>query len=380
MFERRSDRRDRAEIHVYTARRLSDMAGSLEELARSFDEEPVPGRTLSRDDGLAAMQAAGALVCQGCRRCSLYADSERDDSYYLYYLLRVFEQKGRLDREDMPRLFQESCRKQDDYIGQLNRNLGRATMNLSWKNRFLESRDAVISQFRELAVILEEFSRQLEATRDRTDRYERQVRREFEKHHMEMDSMLVLEYENRRKEAFLTLKTTGGRCVMTKDAARYLQEAAGDVVAQLDLRAGHAVFDALLCKGHTPYEGAEDARRGKGDADLDSIRPAGGLHLGAVGDCLAGALREAERQQQAVDRVHIEVAADEHEQAEAYERLEGVGQRPERAHAEYAGGHTVAHAGAEVFDSADFFPLFLLARVRGERQTHINKEEGVELT
>ena len=238
MFERRSDRRDRAEIHVYTARRLSDMAGSLEELARSFDEEPVPGRTLSREDGLAAMQAAGALVCQGCRRCSLYADSERDDSYYLYYLLRVFEQKGRLDREDMPRLFQESCRKQEDYIGQLNRNLGRATMNLSWKNRFLESRDAVISQFRELAVILEEFSRQLEATRDRTDRYERQVRREFEKHHMEMDSMLVLEYENRRKEAFLTVKTTGGRCVMTKDAAQYLQDAAGGVwTAARDSRA-----------------------------------------------------------------------------------------------------------------------------------------------
>ncbi len=35
-------------------------------------------------------------------------------------------------------------------------------MNLSWKNRFLESRDVVISQFRELAVMLEEFSRQID--------------------------------------------------------------------------------------------------------------------------------------------------------------------------------------------------------------------------
>ena len=57
----------------------------------------------------------------------------------------------------------ETCRRKPDYMGELNRNLGRATMNLSWKNRFLESRDAVIVQFRELAGILEEFSEQMEA-------------------------------------------------------------------------------------------------------------------------------------------------------------------------------------------------------------------------
>ena len=38
-------------------------------------------------------------------------------------------------------------------------------MNLGWKNRFLESRDAVIVQFRELAAILEEFSNQMEQRR-----------------------------------------------------------------------------------------------------------------------------------------------------------------------------------------------------------------------
>ena len=47
----------------------------------------------------------------------------------------------------------------------MNRSLGRATMNLGWKNRFLESRDAVIVQFRELAAILEEFSNQMEQRR-----------------------------------------------------------------------------------------------------------------------------------------------------------------------------------------------------------------------
>lgn len=225
MFYRKSSRRDMADIHVYTARKLSSMAESLEELARAFDGQWGKGRSLSREDGLAALQMAGAMVCGDCSKCNLYSDSEKEDSYYLYYLLRAFEQKGNVDFEDMPRLFRETCGRQTDYVGQLNRNLGRATMNLTWKNRFLESRDTVITQFRELAVILEEFARQMEAAADVTAQVEQTVGRAFYRQHMIVDHMLMLEYDNSRREAFITVKTNNGRCVMSKDAAALLEEA-----------------------------------------------------------------------------------------------------------------------------------------------------------
>lgn len=214
-----------ADIHVYTAKKLEGMAESLKNLAKTFDEEGGIGRSLSREDGLAALQMAGAMVCGDCSRCNLYSDSQKEDSYYLYYLLRAFEQKGSVGKEDMPRLFQETCRKQADYVGQLNRNLGRATMNLSWKNRFLESRDVVISQFRELAVILDEFSRQLLGASDLTPLWERAVRRAFGRRHIAVGKLLILEYDNKRKEAFLTVRTTNGRCVLAKDAALLLNQA-----------------------------------------------------------------------------------------------------------------------------------------------------------
>lgn len=227
MLNRKGSHKDMADIHVYTAKKLSDMAGSLEELAKTFDGEGGGCGRLTREDGLAAMQTAGAMVCGECSRCNVYLDSEKEDSYYLYYLLRAFEQKGCIQHEDMPRLFQETCRKQEDFVGQLNRHLGKATMNLSWKNRFLESRDAVISQFRELAVILEEFSRQMEQAVDITSHYERAVKKAFYHQHMAIDHMLLLEYENRRREAFLTVKTNHGRCVTTKEAAEVLGRAFG---------------------------------------------------------------------------------------------------------------------------------------------------------
>lgn len=45
-------------------------------------------------------------------------------------------------------------------------------MNLEWKNRFLESRDTVMVQFRELAVMLEEFAGQMSRAADITDQKE----------------------------------------------------------------------------------------------------------------------------------------------------------------------------------------------------------------
>ena len=154
MLKRRTLHRDMADVNVYTARRLKSMALSLGGLAQAFADEIGGQGNLTKEDGLAAMQTAASAVCGDCTRCNLYYGSRRDDSYYLYYLLRTFEQKGKIDLEDMPRLFHEICSQREAYLRELNRSLGRATMNLGWKNRFLESRDAVIVQFRELAAIL----------------------------------------------------------------------------------------------------------------------------------------------------------------------------------------------------------------------------------
>lgn len=223
---KRTRRRDMADVNVYTARRLSEMAQSLCLLAKTCEEEGGSAG-LTREDALASMQTAAAMVCGGCSRCNLYRDSEKEDSYYLYYLLRAFEQNGEVTAGDMPRFFLETCGRQQEYMAQLNRNLGRATMNLEWKNRFLESRDTVMVQFRELAQLLEEFSHQMEQAADITAARESMVRRVFRAHHMIVENMLLLEYENKRREAYLTVRTADGRCVTAKDAARLLGQAMG---------------------------------------------------------------------------------------------------------------------------------------------------------
>ncbi|RKJ03958.1 serine/threonine protein phosphatase [bacterium D16-54] len=204
------------------------MARSLSVLAKSCQDDLENKRGLTKEDALAAMQMSAAMVCGDCGRCNLYHDSEKDGSYYLHYLLRTFEQKGQIEYEDMPRFFMETCRRREDYLAQLNRNLGRATMNLEWKNRFLESRDTVMVQFRELAVILEEFAHQMEQASDITEQKGETVKRMFRQHHMLVENLLLLEYENRQREAYLTVRTTNGKCVTAREAAEILGQAMGN--------------------------------------------------------------------------------------------------------------------------------------------------------
>ena len=96
MLKRRAVHKDMAEANVYAARRLKDMAQSLGGLAKTFGRcREEPG--LSREDGIAALEAASAMVCGACDSCGIQRECRRggdDENYYLYYLLRTFEKKG----------------------------------------------------------------------------------------------------------------------------------------------------------------------------------------------------------------------------------------------------------------------------------------------
>ena len=103
--------KDMADVNAYTAKRLKDMAQSLEGVAKTF-ERSREENGLTREDGIAALEAASAMVCGECETCGIRREcrrGEEEENYYLYYLLRTFEKKGRVEFEDMPRRFLETA-------------------------------------------------------------------------------------------------------------------------------------------------------------------------------------------------------------------------------------------------------------------------------
>ena len=208
MFGNREVHRKLSGTGGYAAGRLAEISESLGQLAKVMKNSGEdPG--LSREDGIAALESAASMVCGSCDRCGMKQECLEDqdgENYFLYYLLRSFEKKGALEYPDMPREFLDRCRKKTDYLRELNRSLGRSTMNLAWKNRFLESRDAVMLQFEEMAGILGEFSGQMEQAADVTEALVPAVRAAFRKRRIALEDMLVLKYGDGRREAFLTAR------------------------------------------------------------------------------------------------------------------------------------------------------------------------------
>ena len=90
----KTDQKNLADVNIYTAKKLNSLASSLTQLAKSCDDETGKGRSLTKEDGEAALKTAAVMVCGECSRCSVYNDSVNGDSYFLYYLLRAFEQMG----------------------------------------------------------------------------------------------------------------------------------------------------------------------------------------------------------------------------------------------------------------------------------------------
>ena len=128
-----------------------------------------------------------------------------------------------IDLEDMLAVHEICSRER--HIAGIEPESRAGEMNLGWKNRFLESRDAVIVQFRELAAILEEFSNQMEQAADVTASWEEVLSGILRRSHLRVDNMLVLQYENQQKEAFLTLRSVNGRCMTARDVAELLGRA-----------------------------------------------------------------------------------------------------------------------------------------------------------
>ena len=71
-----------ADVNIYTAKRLGIWLFPLEKLAKSCEEESGKDRTLTKEDGLAAVNAAALLVCGSCEKCGIYRTAYRKTAIF----------------------------------------------------------------------------------------------------------------------------------------------------------------------------------------------------------------------------------------------------------------------------------------------------------
>lgn len=94
-----------------------------------------------------------------------------------------------------------------------------------WKSRFLESREAVSLQFREMEKTLKEMAAQLDQAVDVTTSYEKSICDSLRRHRLQCKGLLVLE-DGDRREAYVTVCSGRSGCV----TAREVSESVGKIM------------------------------------------------------------------------------------------------------------------------------------------------------
>lgn len=96
-----------------------------------------------------------------------------------------------------------------------------------WKGRFLESQQAIRTQFSEMGRIIADTAGQQYGMKNVTGNLEAIIKRNLKQRQIKVKQVIFLEYANQHREAYLTLCTGNNSYITTKEVADYLSHETG---------------------------------------------------------------------------------------------------------------------------------------------------------
>ncbi len=97
-----------------------------------------------------------------------------------------------------------------------------------WRGRYEECREAVAEGFLEVERILGQLSGELDSVKDLSPEFRDRIRRELRMRRVRAERILILEQENGRREAYLTVHAMGNRCMTVRELAEMVSRITGE--------------------------------------------------------------------------------------------------------------------------------------------------------
>lgn len=207
---------------------LNLIADSFKKLSNTFYNMPAKKTNLNNGDIEIVFEELTNNFCKSCENCNhCWKESPFNVYEETKILLNAAKNGGAISMEDIPETFSNRCVKSKALVSEINHLFERARLNLIWYNKLIESREVVADQLKEVAVIIEDYSKNIYnfvALDDKTIEY---IRQKLRSHHIIMKKIVMLEKKNHVLEIVISAKTEKGSCVSTKDMANFIGECIG---------------------------------------------------------------------------------------------------------------------------------------------------------
>jgi len=195
-------------VQQLTSEKLKLFSLSFESLAKTFSNISEEKTTLSQREITKIFDQVAERVCNNCSNCKLCWEKDFYYTYQIVYsILDTAQQKGKIEKKDIPSDFFARCKNSEDFIITVNRIYEIYRVNLSWYNRLIENRKLVSGQLSGISKVIDNLSEEVYEQFIFDEDMENLIVIELDKNNIEIQNVIVIKNKKGNYEVSIKLKT-----------------------------------------------------------------------------------------------------------------------------------------------------------------------------
>lgn len=204
--------------------KIDGFSVAFRRLAKSFSDFTEKERQISGDEMEEIFDELSGKVCQECINCHYCWETNYEETYEnIRNILAAASEQGIVGTETINEKFCNRCLRLDEYIEKINERMAVARMNLSWRNKMAESREAMANQMLEIAGALKGFAAELGEIAEVPLEVKRKVLFALRSLGIHVKNLSFKTDQRGNLEICFVAKARGNACVTKKDVALALE-------------------------------------------------------------------------------------------------------------------------------------------------------------
>lgn len=205
-------------IKEMTVDRLNSFSKTFRELSKTFCEISDTKSMADKQDISILFDRVADRVCKDCCLCLHCWDRNFYNTYQVMFkIVETLEDKGRIERSDIPKYFMDRCERINDFVISVNNVYELFKVDRVWKSRICESRELVSQQLEGLSKVVSKLASEIDTEVNFKIDLENSLFQSLDRAGIRVRDVKVLETVWGKYEVSITHKGCGGKrqCVNT---------------------------------------------------------------------------------------------------------------------------------------------------------------------
>ena len=214
----------KADLMSLANEKIDGFSTAFLRLAKSFRDFTKCENHISGEEMELIFDELADKICRECENCKYCWEMHYEETYdNIRNILAAASEQGVVECGQVDASFLNRCIHLEEYAEKLNERMALARMNLSWRNKMAESREAMASQMYEIAYALRGFTQELNQTVDVPEETKKKVLYALRSLGIQVKNLSFQKDVKSNLEVCFLARARGNACITKKDVALALE-------------------------------------------------------------------------------------------------------------------------------------------------------------